>query len=143
MRTFGQASALRLSAELESGQWPIVSGDAFLLVKRLYDLPDQWSFQIGSPDLDPEEMKSEAGEAAFMLRRLQALRYLTGDLRCAPLSVVFGHADELNRYLPTLISRDRVVESGEADFLVLTLERLEGNLRSILSAAWLAQSASR
>lgn len=88
-------------------RWMRVSFDLFGSLKRLFDLPATWTFDIKTPDLDETtrgQLHESQGAAAFMLRRIQAMRHLIaeGTLDTPALKLLLAYSNDLNQYLNTL-----------------------------------------
>lgn len=60
----------------EKAAWLANSDELFHALKEEFDVPDQWTFDLSTPSVAPEELRSAQGATAFMLRRVQAVRLL-------------------------------------------------------------------
>lgn len=98
-------------------EWIRCAPQAFLFLKEIYGLGDAWSFPIeridqAPADSDPNDLQDEAGAAAFMLRRMQAIWFLLeSDMSEHSRGLCLGYASDLAAYL-IAITRDSVNSNG-------------------------------
>lgn len=133
-----------LRVELEELNWTGVSAEAFQLIKSQYELESStWVFHIDTPDPDESELNNAAGSAAFMLRRIQALRYLLRRMDNAPAHLLLGQASELKLFIDEVLSTDLSdVHPHHGELAYHTFSRLSENLEAIITAAFRTQLAS-
>ena len=93
--------------------WFENSGELFVALKDEFDLPDSWVFSLAEPDVvpsdsDPEDLGDLHGSAAFMLRRVQALRALIAGDYENPARLMMGYSSDLYAFLSKLTSEGLV-----------------------------------
>lgn len=91
------------------GEWRDASVAGFWALKMVFDLPDSWSFSIASPDTPTtlsgtNTLQEPRGTAAFILRRIQALRFVLqpsaeGSLPRVSLDLACGYSSDIGEYL--------------------------------------------
>ena len=94
--------------------WLSASIPGFFALKTAYGLGDTWTFTIANPDLTHVddvivgEIRDPRGAAAFMLRRIQALRIILNHSEISSLGLVksLGYAADLSDYLSHLLRDD-------------------------------------
>lgn len=62
--------------DAEKIAWLGIADELFYALKEEFDVPKSWTFQVEASRVAPEELWSAQGAAAFMLRRIQAVRVL-------------------------------------------------------------------
>ena len=94
-----------------------VTGRLFELLGTWFQVGDNWTFSLVTVDAEPVELLDSRGLAAFTMRKLQALRWLVGQLRLDPLpteclDAFYGYSEDLQRSLSLLADRSEPPADG-------------------------------
>lgn len=116
--------------------WLASNFEAFYALKEQFQLGDEWTFSIASPDVVPQDASAEAiddlnGAAAFTLRRIQALRHVLkrqpwADVDKQELRMMASYVADLNVFYSNLEARMLLNSIYAA-----TIERARGDTRNL------------
>ena len=96
--------------EFAARAWFEASGAGFAALKEEFGVPDSWTFSLATPDEAASDtptgsLEDAQGSAAFMLRRIQAVRFLVNqngwDFKFTYLAL--GYLSSLGTYLTALL----------------------------------------
>lgn len=108
-------------------RWFGVSGELFCALKREFALTDTWAFSVAGPDVapsdaDPQDLRDLDGAAAFMLRRIQAIRKVLIDGATEPERLIVGYASDLYTFLFMVLSEGRIDDPTNEGIIVTGAE---------------------
>lgn len=100
--------------------WLDTSIRLFHDIKSGLGVPDAWTFSLAGPDVapvdsKPEELRDLVGTAAFMLRRIQAMRFLLANDEPIEPRLFLGYASDLYVYLVALAETESKLSRRHLD----------------------------